>query len=83
MTIPLDPEMSGFITSFSIDGINLGKVCSILWDEYKIEVTANGANGMQFFRVSTHFYDSYDDIDRFIGAVNEIIKTRDVRLEDG
>lgn len=83
LTIPLDPEMSGFITSFSIEGINLGKVCSILWDEYKIEVTANGANGMQFFRVSTHFYDSYDDIDRFIEAVNEIIKTRDVRSEDG
>lgn len=83
LTIPLDPSMSGFITSFTIEGIDLGKVCQILWEDYKIEVTANSANDLQFFRVSTHFYDSYDDVDRFIDSVNEVIKTREeVRRKD-
>ncbi|MYA78891.1 MAG: hypothetical protein F4Y17_15495 [Gemmatimonadetes bacterium] len=74
--------MSGFISSFSIEGIDLSKVCQYLWSDYKIEVTALGVDGQSFFRVSTHFYDSYDDIDRFIGAINEIIaKYPDVKLD--
>lgn len=77
LTIPMDEESSGFITSFTIDGIDLGAVCRHLWEDYKIEVTANGANGMQFFRVSVHFYDSYEDLDRFINAVNEVISKYD------
>ena len=83
LTVPMDIESSAFIVSFSIDGINLGKVCRYLWDDYKIEATANGANGMQFFRMSIHFYASYEDIDRFIKAVNEIIaKYDDVHIKE-
>jgi isopenicillin-N epimerase len=82
LTIPMDESMSGFISSFSIEGIDLPRVCQYLWTDYKIEVTANQANGLSFFRVSTHFYDSYDDIDRFISAINEIIvKYPDVHLD--
>lgn len=82
LTLPMDESMSGFISSFSIEGIDLPKVCQYLWTDYKVEVTANRANGLSFFRVSTHFYDSYDDIDRFISAINEIIvKYPDVHLD--
>ena len=80
LTIPLDPELSGFLTTFTIEGIDLGKVCQYLWDDYKIEVVAVTFSNIQAFRVSTHFYDSYEDLDRFINAVNQIIATRpDVR----
>jgi len=38
---------------------------------------------MQFFRMSIHFYASYEDIDRFIKAVNEIIaKYDDVHIKE-
>ena len=81
LTIPMDESMSGFISSFSIEGIDLPKVCEYLWSDYKIEVVSNRANDISFFRVSTHFYDSYDDIDRLINAINEIIvKYPDVKL---
>ncbi len=81
LTIPMDESMSGFISGFTIDGIDLPKVCEYLAKDYRIEVTAVGANDLTFFRVSTHFYDSYDDLDRFINAVNEIIaKHPDVHL---
>ncbi len=82
LTIPMDESMSGFISSFSIDGIDLPKVCQYLWSDYKIEMVSNQTNGIPCFRVSTHFYNSYDDIDKFINAVNEIIaKYPDVHLD--
>lgn len=80
LTIPLDPELSGFLTTFTIEGIDLGKVCEYLWDDFRIEVVAVTFSNIQAFRVSTHFYDSYEDLDRFINAVNQIIATHpDVR----
>jgi isopenicillin-N epimerase len=77
LTIPMDTDSSAFIVTFSIEGIDLGKVCHHLWEDYKIEVTANGANELQFFRVSIHFYDSYEDIDRFINGIIEVIAKYD------
>ena len=81
LTIPMDPEMSGFLTSFLIDGIDIGKLKDILWTEYNIQTQSVSFNGIRAFRISTHFYDSFHDIDRFIDTVNEIIQTRkDVAL---
>lgn len=83
LTIPMDAGMSGFITSFTIEGINLRQVIKHLWEDYRIEAAVTGVNGIQTFRISTHFYNSYDDLDRFVDAVKEIIATkRDVWEKD-
>jgi len=76
MTVPQGPEMSGFLTSFDIEGFNLRKITQIMWDDYKIQIGARGAGGRSVFRISTHFYDNFEDIDRFIDALKEVLKTR-------
>jgi selenocysteine lyase/cysteine desulfurase len=77
MTIPEGPEMSGFLTSFGIEGIQLHKIRELMWNDYKIQIATTGAAGQSIFRISTHFYDNFEDIDRFIDAVKEVIATRD------
>ena len=77
LTIPMDPEMSGFLTSFALDGIDLHKIRQIMWDDYKIQIASTRAGARSVFRISTHFYDSYEDIDRFIDALKEVIATRE------
>lgn len=82
LTIPMDTEMSGFLTSFSIEGVDSRKLMRILWDEFSIQTQSVTFNEISAFRISTHFYDSFGDIDRFIDTAVELIKTRkDLSLE--
>lgn len=76
MTVPPGPGMSGFLTSFTIDGCNLRKVVELMWEEYRIQIAATRAGDQPVFRISTHFYDSYEDIDQFIDALKEVLATR-------
>jgi isopenicillin-N epimerase len=66
---PTDPEMSGFITTFTIDGADLYKIRQELWDDEKIETSAFSVKDIPVFRISTHFYNSRDDIDRMIREI--------------
>ncbi len=83
MTIPEGPEMSGFLTSFYIEGVPLHKMREILWNDYDIQIATTGADGRSIFRISTHFYDNFDDIDRFIDALKDVIANRRDDLESG
>ena len=76
MTVPPGPEMSGFLTSFTIDGCSLHRIVQIMWEEYRIQIAATRAGDLPVFRISTHFYDSYEDIDRFIDALKTVLATR-------
>ena len=68
--------MSGFLTSFAIDGCNLHKIVQLMWKEYRIQIAATHAGDQSVFRISTHFYDSYEDIDRFIDALKTVLANR-------
>ena len=81
LTVPLDEEMSGFIVSFYIEGVDAGKVCRFMWEELGIEVVNTSAYGHSCFRVSTHFYASFEDLDRFLEALDEVVKRPDMELE--
>lgn len=76
LMIPADPDQSGFLTCFTIDGIKMGEIGRILFEDYSIETAMTRPNGTLSFRISTHFYNNYDDIDKFIASIQEIIKTR-------
>jgi len=83
LTIPADTEQSGFMTSFTVPGLDHGKAASHLWQDYQIESVSINAGGVPTFRISTHLYNSHDDIDRFVSALVEIINTRsDVKAKD-
>ncbi len=66
---PRDPEMSGFITTFTIEGADLQKIRQELWDDEKIETVAFHINDVPVFRISTHFYNSREEIDRMVRAI--------------
>ena len=68
---PIDPELSGFITTFAIEGVDLGPIRRELWDDEKIETAAFGLGGMSVMRISTHFYNSLEDVDRMIEGIEE------------
>ena len=76
LTIPIDTEQSGFMTTFTIPGIDHGKVASYLWQDYKIESASVQAGNKTVLRISTHFYNNHDDIDKFISALVNILNTR-------
>ena len=76
LTIPIDAEQSGFMTTFTIPGIDHGKVSNYLWQNYQIESASVQAGNKTVLRISTHFYNNYDDVDRFISALTNILNTR-------
>ena len=80
LTVPWDDEMSGFITSFFVEGFDAEKVCRHLWEECRIEVVNTNAYGHSCFRVSTHFYTSFADLDLFLEALKDTLKRTDMKL---
>ena len=81
LTIPSDSDQSGFLTTFTIPGIDHGKVVNYLWQDYQIQVVSLDAGGIPVFRISTHLYNSYGDIDKFVAALVEVISTRaDIKI---
>ncbi len=83
LTIPTDTEQSGFITSFTIPGIDHGRTAKYLWEDYQIESVSVNVGGTPAFRISTHIYNSRDDIDKFVSALVEILETRsDVKTKE-
>ena len=80
LTVPWDEEMSAFITSFFVEGVDAEKVCRHLWEELRIEVANTNAYGRSCFRVSTHFYASFADLDRFVEGLKETLKRTDMKL---
>ena len=81
LMVPTDTEQSGFLTTFTIPGINHGKAAGYLWQDHQIQTVSVDAGGTSVFRISTHFYNSHSDIDRFISALAETVDTRsDVKI---
>ena len=66
---PTDPEMSGFITTFTIEGADIQKIRQELWDDEHIETSAFTIRDIPVFRISTHFYNSREDINRMIREI--------------
>jgi selenocysteine lyase/cysteine desulfurase len=81
LAVPMDEEMSGFIVSFYLEGVDAEKVCRYLWEERRIEVVYTPAYGHRCFRVSTHFYASFEDLDRFLEALKEASERADMQLD--
>ena len=71
---PIDSELSGFITTFGIEGVDLSPIRDELWNDEQIETVAFGLGGMSVMRISTHFYNCREDIDRMVSAIEKRLR---------
>lgn len=71
-----DPARSSSIVIFKPGTLDPGRLATALSDKEKIVVTTRGANGANpGLRVSPHFYNTMEDVDRFVGAIAKYIKS--------
>jgi len=68
---PVDRDMSGFLTTFTIEGADIIKIRQELWDDEHIETVAFHIKDVPVFRISTHFYNSLEDIDRLVREIEK------------
>jgi selenocysteine lyase/cysteine desulfurase len=68
----LEEEYSCAIANFRIDGIDSGKLSSILLNDYQIHTTSIKWENIDGVRVTPHVYTLAKDLDRLIDAINQI-----------
>jgi selenocysteine lyase/cysteine desulfurase len=71
---PLTPGHSGAIGNFSIEGIENKQVVKELFDRHRIFVNDTDDFPVQGVRVTVHLYTTQNDLDTFVGAIEEIAK---------
>jgi cysteine desulfurase/selenocysteine lyase len=69
----MNAELSSGAASIAIDGLEPAKVRATLRKDYQIEVKSWSAGGRSGLRISTHIYNSVEEIDRFVEALRRVI----------
>ncbi|MBN8598682.1 MAG: aminotransferase class V-fold PLP-dependent enzyme [Planctomycetes bacterium] len=70
----LDPRFSCGIATFQLRGLESGKIASELWERHKILVNAISHDEFEGIRVTPSIYTLTSELDRFVGAVRQIMK---------
>ena len=79
---PAAPEVRSAMVSFQVDGVTGAEVVQRLWKMGPVRVRLVGENNLDYVRLSTHVYNTPDEVDRVVGMVGEIARTR-VRAASG
>jgi selenocysteine lyase/cysteine desulfurase len=70
------PDRSAAIVIFKPGALDPARLGAALTTNERIVVTTRGANGANpGLRVSPHFYNTMEDVDRFVGAIGKYIKS--------
>jgi isopenicillin-N epimerase len=69
---PTHPEMTGSISTFRLSGFGEMKLRETLLQRYRITVPAWREGPHQVVRVSTHIYNSFSQVDRFVAVLREL-----------
>jgi isopenicillin-N epimerase len=70
---PDDPELSEALVSYLLPHGELDHLQRSLWDQFRIETPVLRRTGNSLLRVSTHFYNTHDEIDRLHAALVELL----------
>lgn len=71
---PMDPEMSAAITAFSIRDIPYDKIMDRLRERYNIVSRGIPDGGLNAVRLSTHIYNTYDQVDKAVEVIEDIAR---------
>ena len=70
----LKPEFSCALANVHIDGIDPGKLSGHMWNKYRIIITPINHSEFQGSRITPHVYTTLEEIDRFVDAMENVIK---------
>jgi isopenicillin-N epimerase len=68
------PEMRGALTAFRLKDLDLPRLRRILHEEYRIEVNVIDALTGPFLRVSTHYYNTEEEVDRLASVLPDALE---------
>jgi selenocysteine lyase/cysteine desulfurase len=72
----LDPKFSCAICGVSIEGMTPNALMTALFDRYKIHTVAMDYENIHCVRVTPHVYITIPDLDKLVGAINEIAASK-------
>ncbi|HNP74216.1 MAG TPA: aminotransferase class V-fold PLP-dependent enzyme [Kouleothrix sp.] len=67
------PDMFAQMRTIPLPPCDLGALKARLWDEFQIEAPQVGWNGGHYIRVSVQCYTSPNDLDRLVGALQQLL----------
>ena len=70
-----EPERTGAVVTFAPGQLDMRKLVSALYENDKIAVTTGGGAGRNGIRVSPHFYNTPEEIDRLLAALTKYART--------
>ncbi|MFD5837965.1 aminotransferase class V-fold PLP-dependent enzyme [Streptomyces collinus] len=76
---PVDTDILGAVSLFSIDGLDSGTVEEQLRDEHRIQVKYREVRQLSGMRVSPHIYMRESELDRFVEALAEVVDKQRAR----
>ena len=77
LATPDHPEMHGAMTAFNLlPGTDAAGLRCGLWDRYHVEAPIVERPDRLLLRVSTHFYNTEDEVDRLAVALTELLRLR-------
>ena len=71
---PSVPELRSAMVSFEVDGRTGAEMQQRLWALGPVRVRHVGEDNLDYTRLSTHIYNTPDEVDRVVGLVGEIAK---------
>ena len=68
---PMDRGSSSGLVSFEVEGVEPAGAVSHLWEQHRI--VCRQVNSLSCIRVSLHFFNTEEEIDRIVGAVRDLV----------
>jgi selenocysteine lyase/cysteine desulfurase len=72
---PAEPERAGAVVTFAPGALDMRKLVAGLYENDKIAVTTGGGAGRSGIRVSPHFYNTPEEIDRLLASLTRYARS--------
>src|SRR5262249_54013989 len=76
LATPIHSDLCGAMTAFRLPAHDPQEVRKALWDRYRIEAPIMDRPEGNLIRVSTHFYNTHEEIDRLVEALPQLLSIR-------
>ncbi len=67
---PQHPDEQSSIITFRMKNVDRGDLQSFLWEEYKLRTRGIYEGGLNGIRISLHIYNSFNEVDKVLAAVD-------------